>query len=70
VDAGKPLSELTRQELAAHSELLAGREPEFREVLQRSSWLESKISQGGTALARVREQVTAAREALDQTAGA
>jgi argininosuccinate lyase len=70
VDAGKALSELTRQELAAQSELLADREREFREVLQQSSWLESKVSQGGTALSRVRDQLTAAREALDQTAGA
>jgi argininosuccinate lyase len=70
VDAGKPLSELTGQELAAQSELLADREREFREVLQQSSWLESKVSQGGTALSRVRDQLTTAREALDQTAGA
>ena len=47
VDAGKLLSELTGQELAAQSELLADREREFRQVLQQSSWLESKVSQGG-----------------------
>jgi argininosuccinate lyase len=35
------------------------------EVLARSSWLESKVSEGGTALARVREQLQAARVALD-----
>jgi argininosuccinate lyase len=34
-------------------------------VLARSSWLESKVSEGGTALARVREQLQAARVALD-----
>ena len=33
-------------------------------VLGRSSWLESKVSEGGTALARVREQLAAARDAL------
>jgi len=33
-------------------------------VLDRSSWLESKVSEGGTSLARVREQLTAARAAL------
>ncbi|MEA2228640.1 MAG: hypothetical protein QOF04_2270, partial [Solirubrobacteraceae bacterium] len=29
-----------------------------------SSWLESKVSEGGTSLARVREQLQAARAAL------
>jgi argininosuccinate lyase len=33
-------------------------------VLERSSWLESKVSEGGTSLARVREQLEAARAAL------
>ncbi|HEY3190328.1 MAG TPA: argininosuccinate lyase, partial [Solirubrobacteraceae bacterium] len=33
-------------------------------VLGRSSWLESKVSEGGTALARVREQLDVARDAL------
>jgi argininosuccinate lyase len=33
-------------------------------VLERSSWLESKVSEGGTSLARVREQLDAARNAL------
>src|SRR4051812_13933190 len=33
-------------------------------VLGRSSWLESKVSEGGTALARVREQLEAARRAV------
>jgi argininosuccinate lyase len=33
-------------------------------VLGRSSWLESKVSVGGTALARVREQLDAARDAV------
>src|SRR4051812_6406161 len=33
-------------------------------VLQQSSWLESKVSEGGTSLARVREQLEAARAAL------
>jgi len=33
-------------------------------VLGQSSWLESKVSEGGTALARVREQLAAARHAL------
>jgi argininosuccinate lyase len=33
-------------------------------VLDQSSWLESKVSEGGTSLARVREQLEAARAAL------
>jgi argininosuccinate lyase len=35
-----------------------------REVLASSSWLESKVSEGGTASARVREQLEQARAAL------
>jgi argininosuccinate lyase len=33
-------------------------------VLERSSWLESKVSEGGTSLARVREQLERARALL------
>jgi argininosuccinate lyase len=33
-------------------------------VLGQSSWLESKVSEGGTSLARVREQLAAARDAV------
>jgi argininosuccinate lyase len=33
-------------------------------VLEQSSWLESKVSEGGTSLVRVREQLDAARAAL------
>jgi argininosuccinate lyase len=39
--------------------------PEAGEVLAQRSWLESKVSEGGTALARVREQLQAARALLD-----
>src|SRR6202007_3030417 len=49
VESGRPLSELSREELAAQSELLAAHEGELREVLASGSWLESKISQGGTS---------------------
>jgi argininosuccinate lyase len=68
VDAGKPLSALTAAELAAHSELLGANHEQFQRVLAQSSWLESKISEGGTALARVREQLALARTALDASA--
>jgi argininosuccinate lyase len=37
---------------------------EAREVLAQSSWLESKDSEGGTALRRVREQLELARQRL------
>jgi argininosuccinate lyase len=62
VDAGKPLSELTRDELARHSEAL---DDEYYDVLAQGSWLESKVSEGGTALDRVREQLAHARAELD-----
>jgi argininosuccinate lyase len=38
--------------------------PEAGAVLERSAWLESKVSEGGTSAARVREQLGAARAAL------
>ena len=57
LDSGRRLSELTPDELAAHSETLAAHGEEFHEVLAQSSWLESKVSEGGTSLARVREQL-------------
>lgn len=67
VDSGRTLSQLSDAELAQHSEALAGQEgaERYREVLSRSSWLESKVSQGGTALVRVREQLALAHEVLD-----
>src|SRR6185312_1138082 len=54
VGSGRSLSELSRAELAEHSEVL---DDEYYEVLSAQSWLESKVSEGGTALARVREQL-------------
>jgi argininosuccinate lyase len=62
VSSGRSLSELTRDELAEHSDVL---DDEFYEVLSARSWLESKVSEGGTALARVREQLAHARAELD-----
>jgi len=62
VSSGRPLSELTREDLARHSDAL---DDEFYEVLARRSWLESKVSEGGTALDRVREQLAHARAELD-----
>jgi hypothetical protein len=67
---GRSLSQLGDKELAAHSRTLADHGEEFRAVLTQSSWLESKASQGGTAAARVREQLKAARSTLDEGAPA
>jgi argininosuccinate lyase len=65
LDSGRPLSQLSAEELAAHSETLSANYEQFQRVLAQSSWLESKISEGGTSLARVREQLQLARAALD-----
>jgi argininosuccinate lyase len=64
VDRGKRLSELTDEELG---ELLPQLEPsDFRALLEPGSWLESKVSAGGTALERVREQLGQARNVLKE----
>jgi argininosuccinate lyase len=62
VSSGRTLSELSREELARHSEAL---DDEYYDVLAQHSWLESKVSEGGTALDRVREQLAHARAELD-----
>jgi len=59
---GRTLSSLSREEIAEQSPAL---DEEFYAVITRSSWLESKVSEGGTALPRVREQVEQARAVLD-----
>jgi argininosuccinate lyase len=68
LDSGRPLSQLSAEELTAHSELLGAHRQELGEVLAQSSWLESKISEGGTSLVRVREQLVLARSALEGSA--
>jgi argininosuccinate lyase len=62
VESGRPLSGLTPDELARHSEAL---DDEYYDVLSQRSWLESKVSEGGTALDRVQEQLAHARAELD-----
>jgi argininosuccinate lyase len=54
VESGRPLAEVAVPALG----------PEAQEVLSQSSWLESKASEGGTALARVREQLERAKSLL------
>jgi argininosuccinate lyase len=61
IDQGKSLSELSPDELAEHSPLI---DDEYYAVLSDGAWLETKVSEGGTSLSRVREQVERAREAL------
>ena len=65
LDSGRALSQMTPEDLAAVSELLAAHEDQLREILREGSWLESKVSEGGTAGARLREQLHSARAELD-----
>src|SRR3954471_15574614 len=64
VESDRVLSQLTREELAQHSEVL---DDDFYAVLSQGTWLESKESEGGTSLARVREQLAHAKASLDST---
>jgi argininosuccinate lyase len=61
VDSGRRLSDLTPAELAEQSPLL---DEAFYALLRDGAWLESKVSEGGTSLGRVREQLGRARAAL------
>jgi argininosuccinate lyase len=63
LDEGKSLSELSREELARFSDRL---DDEYYEVLSSGSWLESKISEGGTASVRVQEQLSRAQSVLEE----
>ena len=62
VDAGKTLPSCRARSSPRHSRAL---DDEYYDVLSQSSWLESKVSEGGTALGRVREQLAHARAELD-----
>jgi argininosuccinate lyase len=64
---GVTLSDLTDDELAELAPQLDGG---LVEVLSEGAWLESKASEGGTALTRVREQLERARAALGEGAAA
>ncbi|HEX3319012.1 MAG TPA: argininosuccinate lyase [Solirubrobacteraceae bacterium] len=61
LESGRTLSQLPSEELTAAHELL---DDEVYAVLAQASLLESKVSEGGTALPRVREQLDRARAAL------
>ena len=64
LDHGKKLSELTPEEIAQFSDKLGD---EYYQVLADGSWLESKISEGGTAQTRVKDQLELARGVLEGT---
>jgi argininosuccinate lyase len=63
LESGRTLSDLTDAELTQLAPQLEGG---MVEVLAEGAWLESKVSEGGTSLARVREQLDRARRALDE----
>jgi argininosuccinate lyase len=65
LDGGPSLAELTPDQLAEHNQTLAAHAGEYHDVLTQSSWLESKVSEGGTSLTRVREQLALAHTVLD-----
>jgi argininosuccinate lyase len=61
LEQGKALSDLSRNELSEQSAHL---DDEFYGLLADGAWLESKVSEGGTSLERVRSQLEQARAAL------
>jgi argininosuccinate lyase len=61
VESGKSLSDLTPEQLRRRSEHL---DDSYYEVLERSSWLESKRIAGGTGSAPLAAQIEEARETL------
>jgi argininosuccinate lyase len=63
VERGRTLSELSDAELG---ELVPQLDGSLRDLLRPESWLESKVSEGGTSLARVRDQLAQARHVLDE----
>lgn len=66
LEQGKTLSELTEAELAELAPQLDG---EFYDLLAQGAWLESKVSEGGTALARLRDQLAQAHHVLEEAGG-
>jgi argininosuccinate lyase len=62
LESGRALSALTPAEVAEESELL---DDEYYEVLGEASWLDSKISSGGTGAERVAEQLATAQRVVD-----
>ncbi len=67
VGSDRKLSELSEDEVREHAPELV---PGYHELLAEGAWLESKVSEGGTALPRVREQLERARAVLREDAQA
>jgi argininosuccinate lyase len=65
VDSGRKLSELSEDEVCEQAPELV---PGYHDLLAEGAWLESKVSEGGTSLPRVREQLALARVALEEIA--
>ena len=61
VEEGRSLSDLSPDEISSRSEHL---DKEYYEVLNQSSWLESKRSEGGTSSASLARQIELAAETL------
>ena len=61
LDAGIPLSAIPPEQLSGFSELL---DDEYYEVLGEDSWLDSKVSRGGTSTTAVAEQLEIAAASL------
>jgi argininosuccinate lyase len=70
LESSRTLSQLTADELAEHSATLGSHAEQYQEVLSEDSWLESKISEGGTSLKRVEQQLALARTVLGEAASA
>jgi argininosuccinate lyase len=66
IESGRNLSELDREELAAHSELL---DDEYYRVLEEGASLDSKVSRGGTSAVRLDEQLEKAARVLETLRG-
>jgi argininosuccinate lyase len=63
VESGRSLTDFSDDELRGVSEQLV---PGFHELLGEHAWLESKVSEGGTSLSRVKEQLAQARHVLGE----
>jgi argininosuccinate lyase len=66
LERGGTLSDLTDEDVAELAPQLDGA---LHEVLTEGAWLESKVSEGGTSLERVREQLARARSVLREAEG-
>jgi argininosuccinate lyase len=70
ISSGRELSQLTPEELVAATPSLGEDTDAYYELLRRPElWLASKVSEGGTALERVTEQLALAQQTLDHHAG-